>query len=264
MGKHTKGDRLITIEEIEKIKLVWSAHSLQEIKNMFPHRGTATLYLMAKRAGVSCEYRQRKGKLERLLDGSPEAWYWLGFILADGHINKQGQLVVILSEKDETHLVKLANFLSVSVTRPYNNKDRVYRNRSHYSKDADAAARSMVRVAVRNVNIAPKINEILGLTDSNKTINPPTKLGKLPIDVLEYLFIGFFDGDGSLSGRIECHPSWLPVMQLFAERSLLTGVGISGKGYAKGYLPNAVRQRLLTMANVPFLMRKWESKKKNG
>jgi len=251
MGKHNK----ITEQEIELVKNNWGNSSLEEMKQLLPHRSVTTLYSIAKLAGVSCEYRQRQSNMAKLLDDSNDSWYWLGFILADGHISKRGQLSIMLSDYDEDHLTKFAQYIGSTVIRPYNNPNIVYTNR--YTMDADKSARSMVRVSSRNIDIAPKISTLLGLKDSNKTINPPTKLHLLDQRRLECLFIGFFDGDGSMpSAKIECHKSWLVVFELFQSNGLLMNTRINARGYVCATVPLAVRNRL-RLIDVPKLDRKW-------
>lgn len=55
----------------------------------------------------------KKCNLEKLLLDVPETYYWIGFILADGHISKNNRLVVTLSVKDKNHLIKLQKYLEI-------------------------------------------------------------------------------------------------------------------------------------------------------
>lgn len=43
---------------------------------------------------------QRSKKLYKLLENSPEAYCWLGFLFADGHFTQSNRLILSLSIKD--------------------------------------------------------------------------------------------------------------------------------------------------------------------
>ena len=45
--------------------------------------------------------------LSKLLDGSNISYYWIGFILADGHMTKNNTIQINLNKKDILHLEKL-------------------------------------------------------------------------------------------------------------------------------------------------------------
>jgi len=57
--------------------------------------------------------------LERLLENTPEAYYWIGFLMADGNFDIHGyvnRLTLFLSEKDKEHIQKFSQFIEVPVT----------------------------------------------------------------------------------------------------------------------------------------------------
>lgn len=254
--------KLYTETEIELLRKLWPIATTEELLTAFPGRTHTALIQKAKFEGFSLKriFRHRRGDLQPLLNNTPEAWYWLGFFLADGHITKDGQFVVMLSSKDKKHLEKLARFLKSEVKIPY----------------ADG---SKVRVTSMNKEVTDTIKTVLGLGDKPKTYNPPNVnvLAKLNDEQLECLFLGFFDGDGSVSatgsqykekikrpnrgtGTIECHKSWKPIFHFFHNRGLVNKPKIGKKGFTNSYVPVNILQKLLAkyQNRVPLLERKWQ------
>lgn len=192
--------------------------------------------------------------VHRLLENTPEALYWIGFILADGHIQSRGQLAVTLALKDAEHLEKLAKFLGCNVS--YKEKGKI-------------------GLRVMNVGAMKTLCERFGIT-SNKTYTPP-QLPNLDTDLLLSLILGFIDGDGCISKqykrqdayiRIKCHSNWLPILQFFtntvnklADTSMPLG-SINNQGYAQTCWCDTRAVRLLKESvlrlQLPVLLRKWE------
>lgn len=50
--------------------------------------------------------------LERLLEETPEAYYWMGFLFADGHFDKRNTIHLTISIKDKDHIEKYADFIN--------------------------------------------------------------------------------------------------------------------------------------------------------
>lgn len=134
--------------------------------------------------------------LSLLMKDSCEAWYWIGFILADGCVYKKiNRIKICLAKIDLEHLEKFCDFVGLSKSKIRKYKD-------------------FVEVATNNKVVA----EIITKFDfkERKTYNPPTnnlKLNKLLVS----LYMGFIDGDGSIqvvtkrsdvSLRIKNHASW--------------------------------------------------------
>lgn len=250
---------------------IWATASKDELLAAFPGRTAEALCIKAGSMGLSGKgargARARRGSLCPLMEDTDVAWYWLGFILADGHITKNGQVVVMLSDKDEDHLSCLANFLGSSVRRPYNKPDRVYAHFKHLSpEDSDALARTIVRVAVMESKVAPMISARLGLKSSRKTYNPPCldAMEALTPTQLECLFMGFFDGDGTTGARwasIEVHGSWEPFLSFLRDRGFVLGRrphSVGGK-YVTVTVPASKLRSLHSRygACLPLLRRKW-------
>ncbi len=130
-----------------------------------------------------------------LLSEELEAYYWIGFIFADGYFNhKEDRLSLRLQESDREHLERFVSYLG-------ENQDiKVYRN----------AASIEFRCSILMEHLVNKFG-----FNPRKTYNPPS-LEKLPKDEkLVAFLLGFIDGDGNcykVQNRfvisISNHDSW--------------------------------------------------------
>lgn len=194
----------------------------------------------------------RKGNCSNLLDGSPESFYWLGFLLADGHFSKNTRIKISIGRKDRDHLEKLALFLNTSI------KDTESKlGDKHYEQCSLSIMHGEV---VRHVTDRYKIQP-------NKTKNPPNLDSMDDISIFA-CSIGFLDGDGSIgfqSGRsdcivrIKCHSSWSSVLKKMYP---CFSHGITSDGYARCSLSNSVvikdiKRRCIELG-LPVLNRKWD------
>lgn len=144
--------------------------------------------------------------LKKLLDfDNLISCYWLGFLLADGHISKSKNIQINLSIKDKEHLQKLEEFIGHEI--------KMYEDNSK------------IRCTIHD---RPTINEIVKKFKwkTNKTKNPPIIPTIIKDDKMFSLIIGFIDGDGSInkignSIRIKCDSSWKKTLEVFYEN--LTG-----------------------------------------
>jgi hypothetical protein len=139
----------------------------------------------------------RKSDLSILDENNLESFYWIGFILADGHINNNGRIKLEVSIKDLQHLEKFANYI---------NCDNITKNDI------------MCKVSVQNKDICQRLCDKFNIRN-NKTYEP-MDLSKYNFDknLLFSLIIGFIDGDGCIGKvykredcniRLHLHKSWL-------------------------------------------------------
>lgn len=204
---------------------------------------------------------QRKGSLHKLLEETLETYYWIGFILADGHFTKSNQLVVVSSLKDQLHLEKLAKFLDGQV--------KIY-DRSDSPGKYEGSEKQFCRIAIQDHKIGKQIKEKFDI-NNNKTYKP-NDLRKLNIqnDLMKSLIIGFVDGDGSFltenSIRIECHSAWrnnLFYIKEFCEKYLdAPDMSISDESREHCYITlnskSTKELRQFALENkLPFMQRKW-------
>ena len=191
----------------------------------------------------------RKHKLQNLLDKSLESYYWLGFLLADGHFSKNDRLVVKLQQTDKDHLEKLKTFLGVGKVTIRLSK---FNHRIAQYSIMDVAT---IRVLKERFEIV-----------SNKTVHPPN-LSNLTPEELFAVSIGFIDGDGSIqfqTGRtdvqlsVKCHANWRETLEYIFK----TPVRINNAGYAYFCIADNTKLRELKnnaiQLNLPILRRKWD------
>lgn len=182
-------------------------------------------------------------------------YYWLGFILADGHISN-GRLMVQLQDRDVLHLQKLSTYLDIP--KPTKVKDK-YRHHS--------------RISYMNKSLFDPICEEFDISNQ-KTSNPPntSSYNKLNNDELLSLFAGFVDGDGSIGNlskrkdfhlRIKCHSSWETFVNYINIRLNLKGnCKINNQGYVVFSITNttvlkSLKHNILKL-NILILNRKWD------
>lgn len=214
-------------------------------------------YNLAKIRNAKCrscstiKYAKRAGNLEILLNNSLESYYWIGFILADGHISKNNRLRVTLAEKDKEHLSNLSKYLKV----PY-----------FLTKYGQYTLSAMDKV---NLSI---LRDNFDISNQKTYIPPNIKVfKKLNNDQLLSLFVGFIDGDGSIRNyqnrksfflSIKCHNSWKSILELLSERFLNDSkVIINKQGYAfvscgETTFLKSLKTKIESI-NLPIMQRKW-------
>ena len=164
-------------------------------------------------------------KIEKVLEDTPEAYYWIGYLLADGHFYTQ-RLKFTQNGVDKISVENFKKYIEATCDVKYDNK-------------IDQASFSIM-----SIDVVPKIMKKFDIK-SDKTYNPPSReiFENMDIDLLAYLFIGFVDGDGHIANlhnrpdynlRIKVHSSWYGVLNVFIERLFgLSGyVKINKQGYA--------------------------------
>ena len=76
-------------------------------------RTWSSIILRASKFSLRRGYNEkRKSNLKVLLDESLITYYWIGFIMADGHIHGNKRLHIALSTKDKTHLLRFCNYVN--------------------------------------------------------------------------------------------------------------------------------------------------------
>lgn len=191
--------------------------------------------------------------LNRLLENTYESLYWIGFILADGHI-ADNRLVISLSIKDIEHLQKFKDFIG-------------------YTKEI-VKYNNMCRISIKDIDIFEKLCIKFDITH-NKTYNPPNIniFDSLTIHEQYCLIAGFIDGDGSIKKlknrndfhiAIKCHSTWYKFLEKIS--LIITNKNfakINNTGYAQLVISNTeqikdFKKQLLTY-NIPLLKRKWDN-----
>lgn len=185
----------------------------------------------------------RLSDLRALIDESNESYYWLGFLMADGHFSKNGQIQVNLSEKDLQHLIKFSNFVKY--------KKNLYKPNLYICDN----------------RVIPLLCERYKIV-SNKTYNPPN-ITNVYGDKLFSLIIGFIDGDGNINDkgylRIKVHSSWYDVIKKMMEHLVgnanfnisIDKYNLVTASITKIELMKKIKQKVIDL-NINFLERKWD------
>ena len=179
--------------------------------------------------------RYKHNNVTVLLNEELETYYWIGFLLADGHISENNRIQICLSIKDYDFLLKLKEYLNI---------DNIHTTKTSCSISA------MDIVVIPNIKIYKNIAK----------------------DKLLSLIIGFIDGDGCIKKQykrndwvitIKNHSSWIDFLKLIS-------ITISNKDYSR---INNSGYSLLTLSdisktkelkkfairnNLPIMKRKWD------
>lgn len=186
----------------------------------------------------------RQNECSFLLKENLLRYYWLGFILADGHISNKDRLNITLAIKDINHLEKLAKLL--------NTKVKITKHGQCF-------------ISLMNTKVLSVLKDIYKIK-SNKTENP-CDISLIKGDNLKALSIGFIDGDGNITNtagvrkdfqiRIKTHKSWLENLKYMYGKAY-----INNSGYALTCISNTKESKKLKEFainnSLPILKRKWE------
>ena len=144
--------------------------------------------------------RNKKSDLSVLLNDTPEIYYWIGFLIADGHFSNRNAIKLCLSLQDKNHIEKFAKLVQ------YTGEPTTHKNSIGFS--------------VQDKNIVQQIKDKFGISNI-KTYKPIVNLPEND-DLFLSFIIGLIDGDGNITKvggnrpdsaiRIKCHNSWLDVL----------------------------------------------------
>lgn len=232
--------------------------NIEDLRSLLQNRSWNSIVLRAKMLGIRRDNINRNGDLNILLEDTPESFYWMGFIAADGYLNQIDQrLVVGLGIKDIEHLKKLGKYLKTN-TLSY---------------------KTNCRISVKQVGILEKISKKFQLSH-NKTYEPPNLAWITNNDLLLSFLIGFIDGDGCITNQygrkdykltIKIHSNWLNILKFFEEKMYeLSKIDqykqrerarINKEGYATLTISDCLVLNFLKEKTVelklPILERKW-------
>lgn len=247
-----------TDEEIEILKSNYKELDKNTLTLLLPNRTWNSIKLMSNKLGIKRRYNDnRKSDLSILLNDIPISYYWLGFLLADGHFSYNNRLKLTLSLKDKEHVIKFASYISLQTDIQY----RPLKNN--------------VSVSVMDTEIVSCLKKKFGICH-NKTYIPPTNIYNISDDLFLSMLIGFIDGDGCIRKShkrkdfqisIKVHGSWLDILCYMNSRlSILSGYNsptpkIDNHGYAKWTISNTIicqyLKNIANKLNLPVLDRKW-------
>lgn len=218
--------------------------------------GSYSAYWLAEKNNTVCRNCSAKSRAKRkcdlslLLEETPEAYYWVGFLLADGHF-ENGRVSFHLALKDSDQVKKFANFIK-------------------WSGKLQDRGELGIGVAAKHTEVVEELCKKFDIKQ-NKTYNPPKTILNHDKELLKYLFIGFIDGDGNIEKqykrndsfiRIKVHKSWERILKEFCViiEYDTKHVKINKQGYCELYISNSniVTKLKKEVKNIPVLKRKWD------
>lgn len=252
-----------THEEDILLERIYYNSSSDELKNHFPNRLRTSINNHACHLGLKRGYKHiRESDMSALLSETPETYYWIGFLLADGYINHdKWRLKFALAPKDANSVIDFANFIKCP-------NIHIYKTRH-------------ITVSAQDQEILPKLCEKFKIV-SRKTYHPPSLDFITNPELLISLIVGYIDGDGcirKLHNRkdfhiiMKCHSSWINIYHLF-EKKLYEIFNINKRkerqltkicksGYALLNISDSrickkLKEKALEM-KLPIMQRKWDA-----
>ncbi len=205
--------------------------------------------------------------LEFLLEDTALTYYWLGFLMADGHFSKKNELRLGLSIKDEAHLRIFAKLINKNLHKTIEKKGLLY-----------------VYVSAMDNVIVPKIKEKFDINNRKTYIPPKLEIfEKMTDDLFLSFFIGYVDGDGNVkhqTGRkdwviqLGCHSSWKLIYKYFLKRlnrifkcNSHTKIFLDKRRLLRlfistGVIIRGLKQKCIEL-KLSFLNRKWDKVDEN-
>jgi transposase len=179
---------ILDYEKIYNEEYIKNKKSCKEIASIYG-LGKNTIYRNFNKKGLELGINRIDYSdvlVEKFKEFSPDMFYWLGFIAADGSVHKRTKgLTIMLQCNDRDHLYKLSKWIRL----PDRCITDVY---VHYKGEKQKAIRLYFSIK--------EISDILIKYDiipnkSNKEIN---FLEKVPEEYKINFIMGYFDGDGSV------------------------------------------------------------------
>lgn len=238
--------------------------SEKEFVDLIPNRSWKAIRLKACSLGFKKQEPGKLSDLSILLEENPITYYWMGFLLADGHFSEYG-ISTGSATVDENHIQKFCKYVN------------------YIGEGIDRC-----RFSGYDKEIVPKINEKFNL-NNRKTYNPPYIEWIEDKDLLLAMIIGFIDGDGSMGNFytksegnknllvIKVHPSWLGNLKHFYYflheysgfdiKKKASEPSITNAGWALLSLYDndvlAFMKRKILELELPALERKWDKVDEN-
>lgn len=258
-----------TEKEVSLLKEIYATCTVKALLDAFPNRPHYSICTKAFQLKLSKTVNNRRkfGNLTPLLEDNLEAFYWVGFIFADGYINHERDSLSLELMQDVEQLEKYALFIKGKVRHTEKRTNILNSKREVIRKEQ----KPLFIVTVGDEIVVPKLIKKFDFRP-RKTYNPPSvRILKRVLNTKEKFLsflIGFIDGDGNIEEcgtiGIKNHSTWLRIHLYFYQEmkkyGLVTGhknVKIMKDGYSRirfngNLLITYVRE------HFPFAMkRKW-------
>jgi len=255
--------------------LPWSSEELIKLHKLYPVLPTKELagvfnrheLAIKRKAGLlgirKINPKNKNSNLSVLLGNDLVAFYWMGYLLADGYFSSNS-IKLASSVKDSIHLSAFADFITSPVKQ--------YISSSGYN-----AGRPYLEVRGMDSDVVPRIIEKFSIPN-NKTYNPPSFSSyNFTDEQLIAMIIGFIDGDGSINSirrdsnfriTIHSHISWKENLDFmntclhnYFGYTIANSVTIDKRGFAylsvgKSDLVNSIKL-FISDNSLPVMRRKW-------
>ena len=272
----SRSSKIFRLKSISKLK--WTKDQLHKLKLLYPQGNKDDLvktfkvkwHTIKNYAAQNNIHRLPKYNLSKLLREDLNAYYWIGFLLADGcfykrRINKLYDcfsLSLQLSSKDSCHMKKFVRFMN------YEGKTNIRKNNGQLT------------INMNSGNLIPKIMKKFNIY-LRKTYNPPPVSTFTSLSPNKYfsLIIGYIDGDGNIQKqknkyfkiRIENHKKWDKfdknaenfLFNLFEEKHNKDSIKYRKNRntcyiiISKGNLIKKIKNKVKEL-NLPYMERKWD------
>jgi hypothetical protein len=246
--------------EIQILKNHWQSSKKAEIIKLLSNRTWQAIRKKARKL-VLCRDQAHMNRferdnyecfqLEKLLDETPETYYWIGFLMADGHFNdKINRLTIELSIKDKEHLEKLAKFIGL--------------------KKVNINGRGNCSIGVQNKQIISQLIKKFNI-NNRKTYHLNTIIIE-DNNLFSSFIAGFIDGDGCIRDKtydikISLHGNTLPTIMKWAVKfnKIYNATNIpyiNKRKFVVWYITNSEAivkyKKILLSLNLPIMKRKWD------
>lgn len=247
-----------TEKEIDILKKEYPISTKKNLLKILPTRSWDSIKSKAKNLKIKRYQRDnRLSNLDILLDETNETYYWIGFIMADGHVT-ENRIVIDLNNQDTKHLQKFKRFIKCK------NKLKNYK-KNHIS------------IHLTDSKYVSKLRKKFDIKN-NKTYNPCTITNIKDDDLFLSLLTGFIDGDGSIRNlhnrkdfnlSVKCHNSWdknlkymLDFIYRITNEKCNTSIKYTKDNFPYFIISNTVvlkklKKRILKL-NIPYMERKWD------
>lgn len=179
-----------TLEEDNIILNNYNKIEIDDLIKLLHNRNKQSIYNRAFKLNIKKE--TCKNTCKNLLLKTPESYYWLGFLIADGHFSKNNVLHINIIKNDLNHLINFCNFLQ------FDHKKIKIKN-------------NIIRLSISDNNTLSILKSEYNI-NSNKTYNPINFNFNIETDFIMCFLIGLIDGDGSITNKKKCyitaHKSW--------------------------------------------------------
>jgi len=208
------------------------------ILELLPGRNWMSIYNRAFKLNIKRSiYKQN---LLPLLDKTAITYYWLGFLISDGHFSKNNVLHININKLDLKHLCTFCEFLNLD-------RDRI------------KIKNNIIRLSISDVKTIPVLKQKFDIK-SNKTYNAICFDFDINGDLLKCFLIGLIDGDGSINKKhfayITAHKSWDTFYDKFQMGKIYYTKNILRYVITKS--STSILKNIIDKYNLPVLSRKWD------